>query len=314
MPRGCGPASVRRHTRGGDQLLGVRQPPVEGGGLAHPLHDTARAEPGGRSRDPVAVAAHHQVERGGRPAEPAQQVRHLDGGPGQHEEDHPAGRGPEHRAERQFHALHTGQREAAGVLRDVDRVEGASGGEEDRRMGLPLPHPAHRGTAPAGLADPARSGRVRPGSRAGGVTAGTARTTAAGDAGSPEGGGVLDEPGTGQHVPVPLLRVPDGGVEELAGVPPRGCDGVFHGVFHDLHNCTALRGLRAVTSRPRGSCRAHGSTGGGARWGRSGIRVVTLGCVSMHPSVNYVVCGAFEWRVPGRDLREGILRSRKRQL
>ena len=161
-----------------DQLLGVRQPAVGGGGPARPLHRAVRARPGSaaRPRTRPRRGATRSSAAGDQPRFRTRSGTFTDGA-GQHEEEHPAVGGAGHRAERQLHPLHPGQRQAARRLRDVQRVERPARRQQDRGPRLLAPHPADGGRAAAWPAS-AQSGRgrVRAGCRA---VAGAARAALA---------------------------------------------------------------------------------------------------------------------------------------
>ncbi|CAD5960408.1 protein of unknown function [Streptomyces sp. KY75] len=229
------------------------------GGLTGPLHGPAATDPGGRGGDVVALAAAGEVDRLRVPAERAHQFGGLARTARQHEEEHPAVRGAGHRAEREVHPLHPGQRQEPRRLRDLQRVEGAAGRQEHRGARLLGPHAPGRRPAAGRLARPVGPVRVGAGQRAGRRAAGAALPALH-----------RLQPGAGEHVPVALFRVPHRGVEQVLAPLLRDLCGFrdSDGLFHAQLNSQPHSGLRARATRSRciDSARgAHRCTDGGAR-------------------------------------------------
>ncbi|EGJ76600.1 putative bifunctional DNA primase/polymerase [Streptomyces sp. Tu6071] len=222
------------------------------------------AEAGGWGDDPGALGEGGEAQDLGGPAEPADQIARLRRAPRQDEEAHPAVRGPGDRARRHAHALHPGQREEAGRLRHLDRVEGAARGQQDRR-GRPLrPQLAGHRRAAGRLRRPVLVRRVRPGGRA------VARAARA----ALHALGRL-QPDAGDDVPVPVLGVPHRGIGQRLTALLRGdlaCSGHTEGLFHAQHNSRRVPGLRGGSDPARRAARGEGHRPGvrGARGHRRG--------------------------------------------
>lgn len=145
---------------------------------------------GGRGGQERADAQGAQVEVGVVPAHPVQQLRQLGCSARGDEELGPAVRGRGDRPERQAHPLEADQRAAPGLLRDLDDVEGAAHGEQDRGARVPAP----------GLGDLVEGGAGRDG-RCEGQWMRPRRAAIRMTAGAVADGG--RGAGAGDHVPAP---------------------------------------------------------------------------------------------------------------